>query len=190
MRLQPPASLLCIVRCLLFLLYLPLYSILVHLLVATLVLCCSALPALLLLLILPSFQCQCQSTNTEDKEQQPFCKLHGHAHKLNKMQAKAVCCTYLQLRLSAAELGAPPSTTASGSHRTSFSCRHRLNWQRYKQSFSTGTMKIIEKWLRDGPVRFALLRLSFSFDFDTLPIGSYQRTENLRRPSARLRVQT
>ena len=50
------------------------------------------------------------------------------------MQAKAVCCTHLRLRLSAAELGAPPSSTASGSYRTSFSCRHRLNWQRYKAS--------------------------------------------------------
>ena len=51
-----------------------------------------------------------------------------------RIQAKAVCCTHLRLRLSAAELGAPPSSTASGSFRTSFSCRHRLNWQRHKAS--------------------------------------------------------
>ena len=57
------------------------------------------------------------------------------------------------------------------------------------QSFSTCTMKIIEKWMRDGPVRFALLLSSLSFCFDTLPIRSYQRTENLRRPSSRSRVQ-
>ena len=41
--------------------------------------------------------------------------------------------------------------------------------------------------MRDGPVAFALLRLSLSFCFDTLPIRSYQRTEILGRPSSRLR---
>ena len=48
-------------------------------------------------------------------------------------------------------------------------------------------MKITQKWLRDGHVRFALLRPSFSFCFDNLPIRSYQRTEILGRPSSRLR---
>ena len=86
------------------------------------------------------------------------------------MQAKAVCCTHLRLRLSAAELGATSFVNRFGLVPDFFLLRGPSELATV-QSFSTCMIKIIEKWLRDGPVAFALLRSSFLFFLVCLAIS-------------------